>query len=126
MAGDAIKRTLSLHDETMKKRQGTRPILALSARVKAAFRQAGTLTEDGHELLAVSADTWWARWRTDSIPGAEFKTEDVTWWRAARAARVLAGYPDDPNYLRPACGPERCVRADHQKIIPGGGAGGQA
>jgi hypothetical protein len=109
----------------MKKRQRIRPIPALSAREKAGFRQALTPTEDGDELWAVGGDTWWARWRTDSFPGAEFKTEGGSWWRAARVARVLAGYPDDPNYLRPECGVERCVRADHQKIVPGGGPGRQ-
>jgi hypothetical protein len=39
----------------------------------------------------------------DSFTGAEFRTQDGTWWRAARVARVLAGYPDDPRYLRAAC-----------------------
>jgi hypothetical protein len=112
-----------LRFSVIKKRQRTRPIPVLSARERAGFLQSVTKTEDAHELWAVKGNTVWARWRTNSFRGAEFRTEDGTWWRAARVGRVLAGYPDDPHYVRPLCGVDRCVKADHQYVAPGGGPG---
>ena|ERR1700719_2811797 len=98
------------------KRERTRPIPTLTAREKAGFHQSITV-EGGHELW--TAGNWWSRWRTDSFPGAESRTQDGVSWRAARVARVLAGYADDPHFLRAACGVERCVRADHQESVGG-------
>jgi hypothetical protein len=97
------------------KRERTRPIPPLSEREQRGFRASITVTEDGHELW--TAGSWWSRWRTDSFPGAEFRTADGVWWRAVRIARVLAGLPDDPRFLRAACGAERCIRADHQEFV---------
>jgi len=103
------------------KRERTRPIPTLNNRERQAFEQQISRDESGHELWCVGGDTWWGRWRTEGTwAGAEFRTENGEWFRAARVARVLAGHADDSRYLHSVCGVERCVKAEHQEFLQAG------
>jgi hypothetical protein len=99
------------------RKRDTRPILRLTPREQRPFEQ--QITKSGHWLRCVNAHTWWGRFRTEdaSWNGPEFRTEAGQKFRAACVARVLAGLADDPRYLTPGCGEERCIAPAHQLLI---------